>query len=292
MSSGHGQADGIPAWIAQTWGWLRAHGVQAINLIIPVGVVVGEFLVRDPTQRSPGGWILVMAIVALGFLAVALMRTKPTYQELAEKAAESERRGDALETAMAKLLQRISEEHRIHGTTFRASAYYLSDGEFVLVARHSADPVLARPGRKAYPIDQGVIALGWQDPGWHATTKLSEDRDTWLAEMERFGIGGDEARSLTMQSLSIGALRINSKDGGAIGMLVLESLGKLGVNSTTLNQVRASTLFDFLADLIQACAPGTPRVSARAATVSANDAPESEWHDMRPPDSGTGAETP
>ena len=81
-------------------------------------------------------------------------------------AREVVRLGDNNRAMFEVALRHIAEQlkHTLHD---RISVYEWRDGNFFCVGRYSQSPAFRKPGRHAYPDDQGVIGKAWRDGSAH-----------------------------------------------------------------------------------------------------------------------------
>lgn len=257
-SSSDQQAEPPLKEIGKFWGAIRSWGPLVISCIVAVVPILHAAWIAD---ANPAAYAPAAGVFILSATSILLQIKKPSYQHLSREAVKSAKRGQAVELAIAKIVRKISQQHDVHGPQFRASVYYLSGDEFVMIVRNSADSNLEKPGRRRYPIRQGVIGRGWKHKnGVVAVRDLSEDKTEWLSEMANdHGLSRDEAAALTMHSCSIGAIRLDTSRNGAVGMVVFESLKRRGIDTPTLTSIKEAEYFDLLTEFVEAFAPETPR---------------------------------
>lgn len=247
--------------------WISDYSVELLNTIIVLVTVVaggfGETLFWD-------AWYLLL-LIAVCIVAIVIVQVRRTpYSELkAEKEAAAKQArtmSTALERSISILLKQILVDSGINNTVTRASAYFYGmddEGEhFVMVARNSANPSYRRPGRRRYPVNQGVIGKAWNRAnGYFAVRQLPKNQADWNNKLvEDYGFTHEVASNITMKAASIGALRIHDND-GAVGMLVIETQNSHGITNALLEQVQASSVWDIFSEFMAAFAPITPRGS-------------------------------
>lgn len=133
----------------------------------------------------------------------------------------------------------------------RVSLYchYQERNIFIPIARIAGNPLFEAQGRKKYQDSQGVISMGWQQ-GAARLIDLPESREQWDSELvQSYGFSADEAESLSMQSLSMVAVRLDNEQ-GPVGIIVVESLKKRGVNSKTIDSIYSSQWYAPIASLM------------------------------------------
>lgn len=181
-------------------------------------------------------------------------------QELTDARNLSERYKQDVQLALSFALQQLSanikvaeenEDHSQLRSDIRVSLYchHHERSVFIPIVRLAGNPLHTKNGRKEYRDTQGVISLGWQQ-GAARAIDLPEPRDQWNKELENlYDFSAEEASKLSMQSLSMVAVRLDN-DQGPVGIIVVESLKKRGVNSGTTDAIYASRWYAPTASLM------------------------------------------
>lgn len=210
------------------------------------------------------GWsgLFFFGSLLLGIAAMLLQRWKPTYGMLKEDLEHvrrvNEQRGEAVEQTLQTLLQILATHCGADQQSDRVSAYYFYENEFVMIARYSRNPEFSVAGRIKYAIDSGVIGEAWRLVEGIQVRTFPPTRKAWLRRMGASGLASWEAENLTMQSVMIAAMRIES-GGRSVGMLVFESIEENSVGFSTLDRAKGSLMFQAIADFVEARSPLTPR---------------------------------
>lgn len=269
-----------PDWIKKSWWELRGWGppfISGIFAVVPLIVAIFS------SGLGGLGWLLAVGVALLGAFSLFLQVHSPTYRELQRQAALSERRGHAVQEALNKLLHEISQRRNWYGPQFRSSVYYLSSEDFVMITRNSADHRYEKPGRRKYPANQGVIGKAWRSrKGVFSVRDLPKDRTRWEEAMvEDYGISPEDAENLQMQSLSIGAIRLDSSRDGSVGVVVFESLESRGVSEVGLGEILESDLFNLLVEYVASFAPVTPRGNVETVVTTPSPGTQKNWEPIR-----------
>lgn len=253
----------------------------AIALSFAAGVFVSIWTAQDADDMFtfPGGWWAIAAAAIILFYGIGLLTfLKPTYRSIAQSEANAQ---TALRSARKSLqnsidtflliqlrLLKLDEEPGV-----RISVYSVEGPEFVLIARRSKNPDYERRGRAAYPLRQGVIGEAWRNDSALLASE-AETRDEWEAECVALGgFSAEEARHLTMMARSIVAVRLDTRPGQKVGMLVVESEDQAKFTRQTIVAVRRSAAHHGLIDLLDESHTQFPRVIERAGELEGKPSP-------------------
>lgn len=248
-----------------TPGERRTHWliVEGRNLANPLLAALASFLITIWTTHGvndlwtwPALWWLFVALVTIGFWALCYFKLlRPRYSELAQSlaGAEAEIEGaqNALQSVLEAALAQLMIDRSFANAESRISAYSVEHDRFVLLARHSVNPVLERRGRATYPLDKGVIGKAWA-AGSATRTDDVETREEWeelLVENGEFT--AEEAAGLTMWARSICAVRVDLGPTHKLGMIVVESEVKNAFVDGTAKTLRSRPIYSAVADIIQ-----------------------------------------
>jgi hypothetical protein len=209
-------------------------------------VLVGSG-VNAAAALGAGGW--AVALVAFGVTATiggAIVRVmkRPSYESLLAGRDEAQERAANSTLSVQDLLGLVlyglgndlglSPRERI--------SVYVHDGEaFVMIARHSSDQTLKRPGRSIYPEDEGVIGLAWKY-GQHQVDDLPDYTHSpheYVARMaDDYDMAPETVRNLKMKSRSLAAVCLPADLGvDSIGVLVVESLDPHTIDEPALERL-------------------------------------------------------
>ena len=196
------------------------------------------------------GWAVFLFIISV--LAQIFLQ-RPTYMELSadtEAAVEkSKSKFAAVEKSLEILLRNLAEDCNFNGNADRASVYYFHEEQFVLLARWSPDPTLAKKGRLRYPIGEGTIGLAWKG-GEVVTDFAPSTRAVWNQKLlKTHGFPKDTASALTMQCNRIAAMRVQNEH-RPVGVIVFESMEASHVPLDLLTRVADSKLYATLSELV------------------------------------------
>jgi hypothetical protein len=244
-------------------------------------------------------WLVIAAAFAIVWVVGRLTFLRPTYADLARRAAQATREAEEKRSAIQRSLEAIIRRIALHvfkdAIDSRISAYSVEGDEFVLLARHSSDPTLERRGRPSYPMRQGAIGAAWSKKS-SLFNSAAESRADWESEIARTeGFTVEEARALTMHARSICAVRLDNGP-EKVGVIVLESETHQKFGVAELRRVRDSLLLDAAAEVVAVAHDHFPRVEARRnerdGSRESVGVPEPKWKspDPAPLDSDEGFE--
>ena len=191
----------------------------------------------------------VLIILGISFALVGVLFTvlaTPTRNQLLSStssmytylAGQNSPRSDRMRMVLASLMSNLG----LAATHNRASLFTRTDdGRWLLVARHSANAVLAEPGRQRYSSDQGLVNQTWENEDAYYSD-LPHDRTQWNEMIaEAFNMQLEDVEQLRMQSRSYACLRIDRSidgHGRAAGVLILESVLPTGVLPEVLDELQ------------------------------------------------------
>ena len=236
--------------------------VETRNLANPAFAAVASWLItvwstHDANElwQLPTLWWLAAAIVAvMVWLVCYFTLLRPRYSELAQRVArtEAEIQGaqHALQSVLEAALAQLMIDRGFANAESRISAYSVEHDRFVLLARHSTNPVLERRGRPTYPLDKGVIGQAWA-AGSATRTDDVESRQEWEEMLVDSGeFTADEAAALTMWARSICAVRVDLGT-HKLGMIVIESEMKGAFADGTAKHLRGRPIYSAVSDIVQ-----------------------------------------
>ena len=158
-----------------------------------------------------------------------------------------------VESGMRSLMVDVQRTGR--GVDFRkarASVYRFKNDEFILVARLSDAPALEKRGRAKYPALGGLIGIAWEE-GEGIVLDLPEDRQEWEAAcVKDYAMDPKDVAGVAMQSKSLVGKRFDAPGNPRVrvGLLVMESLSKRGVNGGTLDAILGSDTYPLLEQIL------------------------------------------
>lgn len=215
-------------------GFDRIPGRNALTVVWAVGVVLAVVL-------------LVIGPLLIARRAVRLKDLQATIKDLERR---QKRINDARERDSADLrrvLDRVGRELLaecgVDKDDTRISIYqhHGDENKFALVGRASLNPTLSKAGRSVYHDDVGLIAKAWRERTAHDRVWYT-DTDKWVDYQARtFKIDIEEARGISMKSLSYLGVRID--DDVPVGILVIESTNRERVTEEHAEQVRSHPAF-------------------------------------------------
>ncbi|WBU36893.1 hypothetical protein [Homoserinibacter sp. YIM 151385] len=211
---------------------------------------------------------LTITGVIFGLVGFALrFVVRPTYAEAVRRMERAEavsaQTSSALESALHSLLVRLARHCELDSSHQRVSIYLQHGEEFVILARYSSNPELAKVKRTTYPSVQGVIGRAWQGRE-EFVRRLPESPDEGIRhQVEHYGFTEEEARAVSTRSRSICGFRIDHAD-RSLGVLVMESLNKQGVSQRSLDAAKNSLLLESAGKILYASSPSFPAIADRA----------------------------
>lgn len=200
---------------------------------------------------------LAASVVGIIWHIVAAPRYARLIRRESVSRARAMRRSVALqnivESGMRSLMEDVKGTGR--GVDFRkarASVYRYKNDEFILVARLSDAPALEKRGRASYPALGGLIGLAWEK-GEGVVLDLPEDRQEWEDTcVNDYSMDRADVAGIAMQSKSLVGKRFDAPGNPKVrvGLLVMESLSKRGVNGGTLDAILASNTYPLLEQIL------------------------------------------
>ncbi|WP_316318658.1 hypothetical protein [Clavibacter michiganensis] len=154
----------------------------------------------------------------------------------------SEQQG-LLKSLIESLLAGIAREHGVYDANHRLSAYVHNGSDFVMIARVSHNPELARPGRSIYPDNQGIIGEAWRK-GHSEKRNFKSRRELHNKQLvDSYNYTARQANALSMQSRSITGIRIDAdtQSNHHIGVIVFECENANGYDEGLYDRVRANS---------------------------------------------------
>lgn len=113
-------------------------------------------------------------------------------------------------------------------STERISLYIVKNNQFIRCARYSQNPSYNKPGRAAYPINQGVIGKAWESSIFfaHDLPDYEKRKEQYFDDsFSKFGISKNEAMAFNMHSRLYLGYRISDKEEvNYNGVIILESI--------------------------------------------------------------------
>jgi hypothetical protein len=217
----------------------------------------------SPYQWSAGGLAVGLSGVVAAVLAffAEIIVQQPSYMKLSQLREDAERKAqiktEALENALRILLVRLGDYCELTGQSDRLSVYYYHDGEFVMVARHAKNPILAKRGRGRYPVGQGAIGKAWDEDHGQALVKIAGGNGAWNREARKQQFTDEEIAKLTMRSVGLGGYRLEAEN-QSVGVLIIESTTPNRIEQEHLDKIAGSYIVVAIAELVAAFALMTP----------------------------------
>lgn len=224
------RGSGLPRWA----GW-------AFLIVIEVGPIaasVGAGIFGTLLSMTPDVWGFLVGMLVCGVfaLAIPLMKRAPEFKLLLHRAATSDEKATTLRHALEAMLQNTLVSIDANTNQNRVSLYHYHDGRFLMLARYSSNPELARDGRGVYPTGQGVIGQVWLEE--FAVGSMPAAPERWNRIMvDRYGFGEEEAQGISMKARRIGGFTIRHQD-RCVGVVMFESLDASGFQVPTLEAAR------------------------------------------------------
>ena len=211
--------------------WFTGHGATAWSF-------VASFLLAASTVLQAIGWptaawvpVAVTGLSALVISALLALTLKPSYLQLRREHQDLDEMCVRLRKSQTTMLGYMAKRALIDIfdgdedalKAARISVYVEQHGRFVLLGRWAKNEKFRRVGRLSIPSDKGLIGIAWGNQRGVATVNtLPADREAWVSDQHtRHGLDEATARNLTMQSRSIGAVRIDGSRKS--GIFVIES---------------------------------------------------------------------
>lgn len=170
-------------------------------------------------------------------------------QRSRERAIE---RAASLQNILSAGVTALMAEINVDFSEARVSVYRHKDNHFILLARLSDSLTLRAIGRDRYPDSEGLIGKAWANRE-AVVVDLPDDRAEWeLKCATDYDMDAAQLPGLKMQSKSLAARRIDGHGQPLphVGLLAIESLRKRGVNGSTLDAIRASSVYPLLEQIL------------------------------------------
>lgn len=244
----------IGAWLDSS---LREYGAELLSLLSP-GLLAWWFSVPTPA-RTPFHFLILAGAIVTGVFGLVIRRIGvPRRKELEDRLdtaeANAERSSRALVEVVQPIAHNLADHLELTNVSQRISIYCHYDGEFRILSREAKRGDYKQFRRVRYPDDQGVIGRIWRDGD--KTFQLGKDQD-WLNWTMDFGFTETEAEGLPMRSVSFCGVRLEHNR-ERVGVILLESTTKRGVNGTHLEKLQESKIVTSLAGLLYVAAPYFP----------------------------------
>lgn len=232
------------------WRWARG----AFAWLSPVLIAAGAILIGfSPDNEWPFGIGIVVSVLAV----ISQIVIGPRYARLIASERASTVRAAERATTIQKILhaglRTMMDTLPVDFAQARISIYRHKGDHFIMLARVSDDLELQRPGRGRYPNTEGIIQKAWNG-GSAVAVDLPEERSAWEQRCAtEYKMDPASLRGLSMQALSIVGKRVDLTGGSQVvpvGLIVIESLAKRGVNGKTLDAVLSSAAYPLLEQVL------------------------------------------
>lgn len=232
------------------WRWISGAGLGWAGTFL---LTTGAVLLAFGTDHK---WLFRTGIVVTAVGLVWQITAGPRLHNIMTAERESRQRALHRSATLRSILEAgvlaLMNELKVDFNEARVSVYRHKDDHFILLSRQSLSPVLKSRGRGRYPDTEGLIGRAWEK-GEGVVVDLPENRDAWermcVAEydMEPKSVSG-----IAMQSKSLVGKRFDSdvRPKSPVGLIVIESTKKRGVNGTTLDELRSSPVYPLLEQVL------------------------------------------
>lgn len=219
----------------------------------PVLLTAGATLLAFGTDHT---WVFRagIAVTVLGLIwqVVASPRLHKLVRDERESRERARERAATLRSILEAGVVALMNELKVDFTDARVSVYRHKDDHFILLARHSESPILESKGRGRYPDTEGLIGVAWEK-GEGLVVDLPDDRGEWeRACVQEYRVDASGIGGIAMQSKSLLGKRFDAAGPPRrrIGLIVIESIKKRGVNGSTLDELRSSPIYSLLEQVL------------------------------------------
>lgn len=231
------------------WRRIRTSAAWLVPILVAAGAVLIGFGPSNPWPFWIGVGCTVVALVLQIFAGPRLARLIESERTSRERSVE---RAAAIQKIMDAGLRTLMDSLSVDFSQSRISIYRHKGDHFIMLARVSDNLDLQRPGRGSYPDSEGIIHTAWTQKDACAVD-LPEDRADWEKRCARtYGMDARVLASVSMQCLSIAGTRIDhsGRSNKPIGLLIVESLSKRGVNGRTMDALKSSEAYPLLEHIL------------------------------------------
>lgn len=248
--------------------------------VVPIlaSIAVGIFGTIWQTTDSVSWliWMLISGFVAL--LTPVLTRTD-RYRRFIKWTMSSGARARALQHVLETMMQDALVKIDRNKNSCRVSLYFFHESRFHMIARYSSNPELSKPGRKSYPIDQGVIGKVWIEE--FALASMPKDPKKWIRNaVSVYGLDEADAQAVSMKARKLGGFTIRSS-ARSVGIVMLESYEFDDVSQESVERFRDHILTTPLAEIVDKSALLFPAVedfeSSKSKRRTTVEPAESDW---------------
>lgn len=246
--------------------WIKIQDISAtwgVPLVGAVAVATGPFLLFDfdaAQQKSEywaGFYWLTSYLVPIAFWLSVLLsvlgtiianKQKKTIKSLNDQVRQQERQvaeiGNVIVILCDGLLLNLATKLKLAQISQARLSLYVHHSEsktFIPCGRYSPNPNFNRKGRTAYPDHQGCVAHGWNNV-WHfdnqfpAASQAKARRDY---NLKNYGVPEEITDAIGMKSTLYAVRRLDSVEGKAIAVLVVEAM-----NSDAFGEIELKTMIN------------------------------------------------
>ncbi len=253
--------------------WLNTTGLEfstrhlapwaSFSALISGGLVTYDFASLKPRYPSwPGlfdvldsGFFVIVFLVSAVFAAALAWISAKHQKSISDVQGEIEETrdqiaeiGNNIRFLFDGLLLNLSKKLDFKQEDQARISIYVhenSEGRFIPCGRYSPNPVLRKPGRTAYPDNQGCIAKGWRS-GWHYDDQFPETNSKHQSYCgSNYDIPRDTHRNLKMRSRVFAAMRLVDTSGAPLAVMVVESENATQFDPNKLQSDMESIASDF-----------------------------------------------
>lgn len=195
---------------------------------------------------------ITVTVVGLVWQIAASPRLHRIMSDERESRQRALKRSATLRSILEAGVRALMNELNVDFHDARVSVYRHKDDHFILLARHSQSPVLESRGRGRYDDSEGLIGRAWER-GEGVVVGLPDERGAWERTcVSEYGMDAASVAGIAMQAKSLVGKRFDSevRPKSPVGLIVIESTKKRGVNGTTLDELRSSPIYPLLEQVL------------------------------------------